>query len=120
MGDGLRPATNRQAEAGVHMGCPYSAVGMHRALASPIGLPRSCTSAEWMLGFVTPPEVSKSFTTPPDSHAEGWMCRKPPWAGLIVVRVSSFRGPSDLPGAIVRAWALFARHVSLAQARGMP
>jgi hypothetical protein len=31
-------------------------------------LPRSCRSAEWMLGFVTPPEVSKSFTVPPSSR----------------------------------------------------
>src|SRR5689334_24160578 len=68
MGDGLRPAMKRQAEAGVHIGCPYSAVGMQRAPASPIGLPRSCTSAEWMLGFVTPPDVSKSFKVPPISR----------------------------------------------------
>jgi hypothetical protein len=34
-------------------------------------LPSSCTSAEWMLGFVTPPEVSKSFKVPPNSRAEG-------------------------------------------------
>jgi hypothetical protein len=36
-------------------------------------LPRSPTSAEWMLGFVTPPDVRSSFTMSPDSSA--WMWR---------------------------------------------
>jgi len=49
-----RPVIERQAEAGVHMGCPYSAVGMQRAVESAIGLPRTSTSALWMLGFLTP------------------------------------------------------------------
>ena len=39
------PEMNRQAEAGVHMGWPYSAVGMQRALESAMGLPSSSTSA---------------------------------------------------------------------------
>ena len=41
-----------------------------------IGLPRSCTSAEWMLGFVTPPDVSKSFKVPPRFAREGRMYLK--------------------------------------------
>ena len=43
------------------IGCPYIAVGMHSAVDSAIGLPRSSTSASRMLAFVTPPEVSSSF-----------------------------------------------------------
>jgi hypothetical protein len=38
---------------------------MTKAWHSVIGLPSSRTSAEWMLAFVTPPEVSRSFTAPP-------------------------------------------------------
>jgi hypothetical protein len=52
----------RQAEAGVHMGWPYSAVGMQRALESAIGLPSKPTSASRMLGLVTPPDVRRSRT----------------------------------------------------------
>ena len=52
----------RQTEAGVHMGWPYSAVGMHRALDSAIGLPSRSTNASRMLAFVTPPDVSRSLT----------------------------------------------------------
>ena len=33
------------------LGCPYMAVGMHRAVDSAIGLPRSSTSASRMLAF---------------------------------------------------------------------
>jgi hypothetical protein len=62
MGDGLWPAMKRQAEAGVHMGWPYSAVGMHRALDSAIGLPSRPASASRMLVFVTPPDVRRSLT----------------------------------------------------------
>jgi hypothetical protein len=57
----------RQTEAGVQAGWPYSAVGMHRAWESAIGLPRRSTRASWMLGFVTPPDVRRSFTVSPDS-----------------------------------------------------
>src|SRR6476661_7744101 len=56
----------RQAEAGVHEGWPYSAVGMHRALDSSIGFPSRSTSASRMLVFVTPPDVSRSFKLPPE------------------------------------------------------
>jgi hypothetical protein len=51
------------------MGCPYCAVGMHRALESVIGLPRRSTNALWMLAFLTPADVSRSFKMPPDSGA---------------------------------------------------
>ena len=50
---------------GPTQGCPYIAVGMHRALHSAIGLPSRSTSASWMLAFVTPPDVRRSFTMPP-------------------------------------------------------
>src|SRR6476661_6807133 len=56
----------RQAEAGVHQGWPYSAVGMHRALDSSMGFPSRSTSASRMLVFVTPPDVSRSFKLPPE------------------------------------------------------
>src|SRR6185436_3777416 len=56
----------RQAEAGVHQGWPYSAVGMHRALESSIGLPSRSTRASRMLVFVTPPDVRRSFKLPPE------------------------------------------------------
>jgi hypothetical protein len=38
------------------MGCAYCAVGMHRALESAIGLPKSSTKALRMLAFLTPAE----------------------------------------------------------------
>src|SRR5215210_1152418 len=40
---------------------------MHRALDSVIGLPRSSTNASRMLAFLTPADVSRSFTMPPGS-----------------------------------------------------
>src|SRR3954454_22075161 len=55
-------ATKPRTDWGPHRGWPHCAVGMQRAWLSAIGLPRSCTSAEWMLGLVTPPDVSRSFT----------------------------------------------------------
>jgi hypothetical protein len=61
MGDGDFPETKRHADAGVHMGCPYSAVGMHKALHAAIGLPKSSTREPRMLAFVMPPEVRRSF-----------------------------------------------------------
>jgi hypothetical protein len=61
MGDGLWSMMMRQAEAGVHRGWPYSAVGMQRALESAIGLPSRSTSAWRMLGFVTPPDRLPGF-----------------------------------------------------------
>ena len=66
MGAGGSPAMKRQAEAGVHMGWPYSAVGMQRALESAIGLPSRSTSASRMLVFVTPPDVRRSFKMTPE------------------------------------------------------
>ena len=58
---GSRPLMNRQAAPGPAKGCPYEAVGMQRALASLIGLPRRSTSASWMLGFLMPADVSRSL-----------------------------------------------------------
>ena len=43
------------------MGCPYNAVGMQRASDSAIGLPSSSTIALWMLAFLMPAEVRRSF-----------------------------------------------------------
>jgi hypothetical protein len=57
---------------GPAMGCPYIAVGMHRALESAIGLPSRSTNASRMLGFVTPPDVRRSLKMPPDSSEMDW------------------------------------------------
>src|SRR3954468_18522686 len=56
-----RPLTNRHAPAGPAMGCAYAAVGMQRALHSAVGLPSSRTSASWMLVFLMPADVGRSF-----------------------------------------------------------
>src|SRR5262245_10889598 len=61
---GSRPLMNRHAWPGVTWGCPYPAVGMHRALASAIGLPRRPTSALWILVFLMPAEVRRYFMIP--------------------------------------------------------
>src|SRR5205823_14949617 len=60
-----RPLMNRHAAPGPAMGCPYAAVGMQRALASSIGLPRRSTSALWMLVFLMPAEVRRNLMLPP-------------------------------------------------------
>jgi hypothetical protein len=57
------PLMNSQDSApGPTHGWPYSAVGMHRALESAIGLPSRSTRARRMLAFVTPADVSSRFT----------------------------------------------------------
>src|SRR3954451_9547138 len=64
------PLMNCQAlTPGPTQGCPYCAVGMQRAVESAIGLPSRSTSASRMLAFVTPPDVRRSFKTPPDMSA---------------------------------------------------
>ena len=55
------PLMKRQAPAGVPVGCPYPAVGMHRALDAVIGLPRRSTRALWMLVFLMPADVRSIF-----------------------------------------------------------
>src|SRR5689334_14913842 len=62
---------------GPTLGWPYIAVGMHSALDSSMGFPRSFTSASRMLGLVTPPDVSSSFTLPPDVVARSLLPRTP-------------------------------------------
>jgi hypothetical protein len=47
------------------MGCPYIAVGMQRASDAAMCLPRSSTSASWMLVFLMPADVSRNLTLPP-------------------------------------------------------
>jgi hypothetical protein len=69
MGSGVPPVMKRQADAGPHMGWPYWAVGMQSALESAIGLPSRSTSASRMLAFLTPADVRRSFTMPPDPSA---------------------------------------------------
>src|SRR5215203_1411571 len=56
IGVGTRPLMNRHAKA-APPGKAYVAVGMQRALDSAIGLPRSSTSALWMLVFLMPADV---------------------------------------------------------------
>src|SRR3954454_22311858 len=62
---GSCPLMKFHALGGPAMGCPYDAVGMQRALDSAIGLPRSSTSASWMLGFLMPADVRRNFMPPP-------------------------------------------------------
>ena len=57
-------ATRPSAAAGPHTGWPHCAVGMQSAVDSAIGLPSRSTSASRMLGFVTPPDVSRNFIIP--------------------------------------------------------
>src|SRR6266545_7753933 len=45
-------------------GMAYTAVGIHRALASAIGLPSRSTSALWILVFLMPAEVRRYFMMP--------------------------------------------------------
>src|SRR5687767_553545 len=44
---------------------------MQSALDSAIGLPRSSTSASWMLALLMPLDVRRSFKVPPWSHVAG-------------------------------------------------
>ena len=55
------PLMHCHAWRGPAMGCPYNAVGIQRASDSAIGLPSSSTSASWMLAFLMPAEVRRSF-----------------------------------------------------------
>src|SRR3954471_15915299 len=69
---GSRPLMNSHAfTPGPTHGCPYIAVGMQRALASLIGLPRRSRSALSMVGFLMPADVSRSFMRPPGVVAAG-------------------------------------------------
>src|ERR1700751_3516595 len=59
---GSGPLMNSHAfTPGPTQGCPYIAVGMQRALASLIGLPRRSTRALRMLAFLMPADVRRSF-----------------------------------------------------------
>src|SRR5262245_17997397 len=60
---GSRPLMNRHARTGP-LGMAYDAVGIHRALASAIGLPSRSTSESWMLVFLMPAEVSRNYMMP--------------------------------------------------------
>src|SRR5207253_1364073 len=60
---GSRPLMNRHAWK-APSGLAYAAVGMQRALDSAIGLPSRPTSASWMLVFLMPAEVRRSFIMP--------------------------------------------------------
>src|SRR5438034_646869 len=68
---GSCPLMHRHAWRGPAQGCPYKAVGMQRASHSAIGLPSSSTSASWMLAFLMPADVSRSFKLPPEFVGEG-------------------------------------------------
>src|SRR6266498_89795 len=59
------------AISGLTCGCPYCAVGIQRALESAIGLSSRSTSALWMLAFLIPAEVRRSFIVPPEVITAG-------------------------------------------------
>src|SRR3954447_22511069 len=63
---GSCPLMKFHALGGPAMGCPYDAVGMQRALDSLIGLSSRSTSASWMLAFLMPADVRRSFKLPPE------------------------------------------------------
>src|SRR6476619_7261916 len=65
------PLMHRHAWRGPAQGCPYNAVGMQRASHSAVGLPSSSTSASWMLGFLMPADVRRSFKLPPEFVGAG-------------------------------------------------
>src|SRR5262245_23514117 len=65
MGSADRPLMNSHPRTpGPTLGCPHIAVGMHRAVQSAIGFSSRSSSALWMLAFLTPADVSSSFTVP--------------------------------------------------------
>src|SRR4051812_25820873 len=64
MGISDLPLMKRHGPAGVAQGGLYPAVGIQSALDSAIGLPKRATSASRRLLFLTPAEVSSSFTRP--------------------------------------------------------
>src|SRR5689334_10851057 len=86
---------------GPTQGCPYIAVGMHRALDSAIGLPSRSTRASRMLAFVTPPDVRRSFMVPPESQSDGRVLRRNPVAGARLFGVESIQKSPD--GRLMRA-----------------
>src|SRR4051812_17722931 len=59
------------AAPGLTWGCPYAAVGIQRALELAIGLPSMPTSALWMLAFLIPADVRRSFMVPPEVITAG-------------------------------------------------
>jgi hypothetical protein len=61
MGCADSPLMNRHTPNGVDCGCPYAAVGMHKALHSAIDLPTKLESASRREGLVIPADVSSNF-----------------------------------------------------------
>src|SRR4051812_42418017 len=63
----------RHAPCGRPYDDPYPPVGMQRASDSAIGLPSRSTRASWMLVFLMPADVRRSFMRPPgDSLLQAW------------------------------------------------
>src|SRR4051794_24884506 len=58
---GSCPLMKFHALPGPAIGCAYDAVGMQRASDSAIGFPKRSTSASWMLVFLMPADVRRSF-----------------------------------------------------------
>src|SRR3954451_13718442 len=68
---------------------------MHRALDSAIGLPSSSMSASWMLAFVMPAEVRRSFMLPPESLLQAGTPLTDPYAiQTVAPRQTHRRGPA--------------------------
>ena len=120
MGFSALPLMNCHARSpGPTEGCPYIAVGMHRALQSAIGLPSSSTSAPRILALVTPPDVEEAHgSSPIRSRGQGWHAdltpardsslaeraeciREPaqgPWMAVSGARVTRPQPPAPRPG----------------------
>src|SRR5215469_12962774 len=57
---------------------------MHRALESAIGLPSISTSASWMLAFLIPADVRRSFKLPPWRWGAGLSYSRPSRGAWII------------------------------------
>src|SRR5512132_3056851 len=62
---GSCPLMKFHALPGPATGCAYDAVGLQRASDAGIGVANRSTSASWMLVFLMPADVRRSFMRPP-------------------------------------------------------
>src|SRR4029079_2100866 len=93
-GEAARPLISRHAPA-APPGNAYVAVGMQRALDWSIGLPKRSTNASWMLVFLMPAEVRRSFM-PPLGVRWASSCLGVDPCGVDTRRTRSRTGASDL------------------------
>src|SRR4029079_10713104 len=93
---GSCPLMKLQALPGPAIGCAYDAEGMQRASDSCIGFPSRSTSASWMLVFLMPADVRRSFMRPPGVVAAGELDGSVRARDRQITRNSSATGRSGL------------------------